>query len=407
MRRIKELRPSEVWTLQALLLMAAGFVLGAPGLMALVGILVPIVVIAWVWNRLSLRSIRYHRRFHYRRAFPDEVVDAEVSVENHKLIPLSWLRLADHWPIAVGPQDETMIEPGYSPGEGQINMVFLMRGYARTRRSLALEFRERGVYKIGPALATSGDPLGLFHSEKLLEGEDRVVVFPEVRPVQELGLRADDPFGKRPSPQQLFQDNNQPVGVRDYRPEDSFRRIHWPATARVGRLQSRVYQPVSGHDLILCLNVTTLAHHWMGGWQGLLEELVRTAASLVSRAVEEGYRVGLVSNGSIAQGGQPFRIMPGRSRQHLPHLLEALAGLTPFVTTPFDRYLMRQAPHLQYGSTLIVLTAVTPPALIEVLLRLKERTRRSLLISLAEEAPPFMPGVQTIHRPFRADEAQQ
>jgi uncharacterized protein (DUF58 family) len=240
-----------------------------------------------------------------------------------------------------------------------------------------------------------------------LEGEDRVVVFPEVRPVQELGLRADDPFGRRRSPQQLFQDNNQPVGIRDYRPGDSFRRIHWPATARVGALQSRVYQPVSGHDLIVCLNVTTLADHWMSGRQGLLEELVRMAASMVSKAVEEGYRVGLVSNGSIAHGGRPFRIMPGRSRQHLPHLLEALAGLTPIVTTPFDRFLLSQAPHLQYGSTLIVLTAITSPALVEVLIRLRERTRRSLLISLAEEAPPFVPGVQTVHRPYKASEANR
>jgi uncharacterized protein (DUF58 family) len=406
MKRWQEIRPSEAWAMMAIVLLAAGYVLTAPGLMALAGILIPLVVIPWVWSRLSLRGIRYHRRFHYRRAFPGEKVGGEVCIENHKLLPLAWLRLADQWPMAVGPEDETMIEPGYSPGEGQINMVYLLRGYARTRRSLALAFRERGVYKIGPAMATSGDPLGFFSSSKLLEGEDRLVVFPEVRPVQQLGLQADDPFGKRRSPQRLFQDNNQPVGVRDYRPEDSFRRIHWPATARVGRLQSRVYQPVSGHDLIVCLNVTTLAYHWMGGLQGLLEELIRTAASLASKAVEEGYRVGLISNGCIAHGGRPFRIMPGRSRQHLPHLLETLAGLTPIVTTPFDSFLMRQAPHLQYGSTLIVLTAVTPPELIEVLLRLRERTRRSMLISLAEKAPPFVPGVQTVHRPFIPNEAR-
>jgi uncharacterized protein (DUF58 family) len=128
---------------------------------------------------------------------------------------------------------------------------------------------------------------------------------------------------------------------------------------------------------------------------------------MVSKAVEEGYRVGLVSNGSIAHGGRPFRIMPGRSRQHLPHLLEALAGLTPIVTTSFDRFLLSQAPHLQYGSTLIVLTAITSPALVEVLIRLRERTRRSMLISLAEEAPPFVPGVQTVHRPYKASEANR
>jgi uncharacterized protein (DUF58 family) len=246
----------------------------------------------------------------------------------------------------------------------------------------------------------SGDPFGLFHTTQKGAEEERLVVFPEVRPIEDLGLRAEDPFGTRSSIRRLFEDVTQPIGVRDYRPGDGFRRIHWPASARVGELQSRVFQPVSGADLIVCLNVTTLARYWMGYIPELLEELVRSAASLIMAAYEGGYRVGLISNGSVARGAQPFRIPPGRSPRHLPQILEMLAGLTPFVSSPFEQFLLRQAPHLEYGSTLVVVTGITPPERVEAVLRLRARSRRCAVLSLGEESPPFIPGVDVIHRPY-------
>ena len=35
------------------------------------------------------------------------------------------------------------------------------------------------------------------------------------------------------------------VGVRDYHPEDSFRHLHWKATARAQQLQVRVFEPTT------------------------------------------------------------------------------------------------------------------------------------------------------------------
>jgi len=95
------------------------------------------------------------------------------------------------------------------------------------------------------------------------------------------------------------------MGVRDYRPEDGFRRIHWPATARVGQLQTRVYQPISGLDLIVCLNIATFDPHWLGVKPDLIEALVSKAASVIYHTFNLGYRVGLISNGGIAYAGRP------------------------------------------------------------------------------------------------------
>jgi uncharacterized protein (DUF58 family) len=256
------------------------------------------------------------------------------------------------------------------------------------------------VFNVGPAVALSGDPFGLYQSEGLVQPAQQVVVYPEVRSTRELGLPPDDPFGERKSLRRLFEDNSRTLGVRDYLPGDSLRRIHWPATARMGRLQARLYQPVSGLDLIVCLNAASYPRHWEGTNPPLLEELVRTAASLVNEAYDLGYRVGLISNACIAHADRPFRIAPGRSPDHLSHLLEALAGLAPLITVPFERFLLQQAPRLEYGAGIVAVSAVTTEALYESLLRLRARCRRVALISLAQEPPRVVPGIETTHRPF-------
>ena len=358
---------------------------------------------AEAWRRLALGAVSYRRRLKYRRGFPGEQVGLEVAIENRKALPLAWLRTSDRWPPEIGPSDESILTRIHHAGEASLDLVVVMRGYERIRRHYQLLLRRRGIFNIGPAAAISGDPFGLFQSECLVQPAQQLVVFPEILPSRELGLPPDDPFGERKSRRCLFEDATQTIGVRDYLPGDSLRRMHWPATARTGRLQTRVYQPVSGLDLVVCLNASTYPRHWEGTNPPLLEALVRAAASIVKEAYDLGYRVGLISNGSIAHSDRPFRIPPGRSPEHLPGLLEALAGLSPFVSAPFERFILSQAPRLEYGAGLVAVSAVTTEALFESLLRLRAHCRRVTLISLAQDPPRFAPGIQVIHKPFSRD----
>lgn len=401
MRRRQNL--SEAWGWITVLFLIVGYAFRLQGLLGLSGLLAVVFGLAWFWSRRSLEGVSYQRRLQYRRAFPDETVGSEVRVSNRKWLPLVWLRISDRWPTAVGPEDNEVLLASHRPDLGFYNMVLSMRGYAQTIRAHPLLFRKRGIYSIGPASAASGDPFGLFLNEnEELAPVERVTVFPSMRRLGDLGLKPDDPFGEHASARPLFEDISLPMGVRDYRPEDGFRRIHWPATARIGELQTKLFQPIRGLDLIVCLNASTFEHHWEGTDPVLLEALISTAASIVYEAFESGYRVGLLSNGSIAHSGQAFRIAPARSRNHLPHLLESLAGLTPLVTAPFERYLLDQAPRLEYGSILVLVSVVTPAVLLEALLRLHSRNRKTMLISLAKEPPPDLANVEVVHLPYSA-----
>jgi len=381
------------------LLFLAGALTETPRLSTLAAAVGVVIGLAAWWRARALEGVHYRRRFHYTRGFPGETTTVTVEVENGKLLPLSWLRVLDPWPKAVGPVEESQLAPSHLPEEGLLTNLFTLRWFERARRRYEIAFRKRGVYTIGPARAQSGDLFGMYEARGVLPGVDRLTVFPALIPLPHRALPTNDPLGERRSRRRLYEDPTRPMGVRPYHPQDSLRRVHWPATARTGRLQVKVFQPTSGRVAVVCLNVATYARHWEGVDTALLERLISVAASLARQGIEAGFQVGLASNGCISHSDRPFRVPPGRSRRQLAILLEALAGVSPVVVAPFERFLLREAPHVPYGASLLVVSAVITPQLSETLLRIQRAGRRVALLSLTSAPPPSIPGVQGIHLP--------
>jgi uncharacterized protein (DUF58 family) len=392
--------PAQRWLPLLVFFVYIGLILRQPFILALAATLAVLLGVASWWRKHALDGVIYNRRFHYTRAFPGEKFPVRIEIENKKLLPLSWLRVEDPWPKAVGPEDEDILAPSHVQDQGFLTHAFSLRWYERSRRTYMLLYRKRGIYKIGPSRLESGDLFGLYEQSQHGTEKEQLTVFPQVLPISELELPPENPFGEQRSRRRLFEDLNRPMGVRDFHPEDEFRRVHWPATARVGELQVKVFQPTSAQVMVVCLNVSTYHRYWEGVYPALLERILSVAATLVDAGVHKGYRVGLISNGCLSNSDQPFRIPPGRSPQQLSHLLQALAGVTPVVVAPFERFLLREIPRVPYGATLVVLSAVTSAELIETLSRLKRHERQITLFSLAEEAPPTLPGIRSVHMPF-------
>lgn len=357
-------------------------------------------LVAHWWNQRSLHGVRLFRGLIYKRGFPGEELSLTIEVENRKFLPIPWLRIQDPIPLAICPADESAYTLSHLPDLGMLISLFSLRWFERDRRTYELLLRQRGVYRLGPARLESGDLLGIFDHQNEDEQTDTITVFPDPIPLNTLRLVADDPFGDQHARRRLYEDPNLPMGVRDYLPEDDFRRIHWPATAHTGSMQVKVFQPVSAKVLVVCLNVSTMPYYWEGTHPALLEYLVGVTTSLVQQGLADGYRVGLVSNGSLAHADQPFRIPPGRSPKQLTQLLTVLAGVTPFTSAPFEHFLLSEVPKLPYGASLLIVTGLFSPILAETMIRLRQSSRRITVLSLAKTQPPNIPGIRIIHSPY-------
>lgn len=185
------------------------------------------------------------------------------------------------WPWSAAPEDENMLVGSQASENGTLRILFTMRGFHRIKRKIKLRLRKRGVFTLGPLETVSGDPFGFFESRKKVDNRQKIVVYPAMLPVEQMKLNPDDPFGLSKTRRRQYEDSSRPIGVRDYRPEDGFRQIHWHATARMGVLQTRVFQPISGLDLVVCINVATLARSTHRVARSLAEYLCNTCLSII------------------------------------------------------------------------------------------------------------------------------
>lgn len=379
---------SEAWIPLAVLFLIIGFLANRnAAMLTLGGILLLIVGVSTAWKNIALLGVTYEREFNRTRVFPGEPIEMTVVVSNNKVLPLTWLRFRDELPVS--PHDDVISQMASEiAGRYVLHNAYSMQGRERNRRRVQLVFPQRGYYKCGPVTYESGDIFTLFTIERVHNAIDTLVVYPQIWPLAELGLPAKEPFGELKVQRSLFTDPVRTQGIRDYRPQDRFRDVHWKATARRGQLQTKIYDPSVGMTLAVFLNVATYPKHWMGFEPELLERAVSVAASIANYGFQQSWAVGVYANGSVPNSDQPIRVNPGRSPEQLAHVLEALAAVTEFATSGIEVMMLRQSPSLPWAATIVLVTAVVTDEIMVALLRLKEAGRRVVLISLADEPPP-------------------
>jgi len=377
---------NESWIALSIIIILVGLLLHQPTLLAVASLLLTVAGVSWVWNRYALHGVEYERTFSERRVFQGELVELVTRVTNRKLLPLSWLRVDDQVPADLNLVDGEVL-PSSQPELGYLSELYALRWYERVNRRYRLKPHRRGFYAFGPVRLRSGDFFGLFERRQTLLHKEWLVVYPEVRPLYELGLPTKDPFGDSKAWQRIFEDPARTVGVREYQPEDSFRRIHWKASARLQKFQSRLYEPTTSHHLVIFLNVATFPQPWRGIVPEALEEAVSIAASIASYGVAEKYQVGLLANGTVPGSDQPLKVLPSRDPRQLTRILEALAAVTGFATLSIERMVTAESPRLPWGATLLVVTATVYDDLLASLCRLRDAGRRLVLLSLSTDCP--------------------
>jgi uncharacterized protein (DUF58 family) len=203
------------------------------------------------------------------------------------------------------------------------------------------------------------------------------------------------------------------VGVRDYVPGDPLKRVDWNATARTGRLQSRLYEPSRTQSVVVALNVSTMEQSWLGFDPVLLERNVVVAASVARWAFEAHAAVGLVANGSFPDADRAIRIGAGSRPDQLVRVLEALAMIAPFTISRLSEELERPGHALPLGATLVVVAGLMPPDLAATLRRLRSEghTVHVLKTSAVEWetrlAPIPVTDIEAVMRALEADEAAE
>jgi uncharacterized protein (DUF58 family) len=311
----------------------------------------------WAWT--GVRWVRVQRYARTARSQVGKIAEERLVVENQGLLPKLWLEVRDYSTL-----------PNHHVS-WVINSLGARRTYARTVQTRCLQ---RGRFSLGPLTLNSGDPFGLFkRSRELSEpGETTFVVYPATVDVPTFApMMGFLPGGEATRRRTSYVTTNV-SGVRDYAPGDSFNRIHWPSTARTGRLISKEFELDPTADVWLFLDLqrnVNIEPSWAGPpaqesirlpWEigpklelipSTVEYGVTVVASLAKHFLEQDRAVGFISYCPRRE------IIPAdRGERQLTKILETLSVVQAEGQIPLSEVVTAEGKHLNRNTTAIVVT---------------------------------------------------
>ena len=244
---------------------------------------------------------RHHPRLYLAA---DNPIDLGVANRGRRALEL---RLRDTPPSAF--RSSTLFMDGtVAPAETQT--------FRYTTRPTA-----RGIYRFGTITARWATPLGLLWRQRTLDADEEVSVYPNLLEVEKYDLLARRgllrEMGLRTT--RYIDRGTEFESLREYQPDDDFRRINWKATARRHRPITALHETERSQRLLVMLDLGRMMLTRIGDLTRL-DLAVNASLLLCYVALRRGDRVGLLSFADGIHSYSP----PRSGRSHFYRIVEQL-----------------------------------------------------------------------------------
>lgn len=210
------------------------------------------------------------------------------------------------------------------PSEYIISRMFIS-GTIAPGETVEMEYTakplRRGDYKFGGCYLRYSGVLGLVMRQHRYPLDAPVKVYPNLLEVRkyELLARKDQLFEIGLKNARRLGQGTEFERLRDYEKDDDYRRINWPATARLNKPITTDYQPERSQSVIVMLDAGRLMTASLGSLSKL-DYAINTTLLLAYVAIVRGDRVGLLTFADTVTGYWE----PDKGRRQFLSLLEAL-----------------------------------------------------------------------------------
>ncbi|SDL80647.1 DUF58 domain-containing protein [Sediminibacillus halophilus] len=257
------------------------------------------------------------------RLFPGEANEISFSFNNHSRLPIMNGRLY----FAIGDVIEGKGDSNEKNATHKYGIPFSMARKGKTKVCFPFTAKQRGTARIHnihylfPHL-TGFDTIrlnfnGFYRTE--------LIVYPEPLPVQGVQSAFVQAPGNQRAVISPFEDTMDAAGARDYVHSDSFSRIHWKATARTMRLQTKVYERSLDFTWVMVINLGETSRLGNRYFSASMEKILSQVTYFCHVAVQKGYPFEIYLNLQRPGRKRFFSIEAGSGKTHLKEALEMLA----------------------------------------------------------------------------------
>jgi uncharacterized protein (DUF58 family) len=351
------LRLPLIWLL--LLIVAAVIVPGRIWNTLLVG-LGGLFVVAYWWALEMRRGLNAKRQLRFGWIAVGDRLSERFEIHNDSYLPALWVELSDESNV-----------PGY-----RVAVVRSLDANSSDQWRQSAVCLRRGQYRLGPWAIHTADPFGIFHVTHRFPAAGEIIIHPPIDTQIPIPLPAGQSSGRQRALSHAWEATVNAATVRDYRPGDPLRWIHWPITAHRDQLFTRHFDQDIGGDVWLLLDLEAAVQLGEGA-ESSEEYAVLLAAALAARALRQNRAVGLAG-----YGREPQLIPPARGEGQQWQILRHLALLQADGETGLELALRDLNRVGQRGATAVIITASGRVAWLPALLPLAQRGIQSSVILL-------------------------
>lgn len=307
--------------------------------MELIVLLLLLLAAVWLqgvlYRTYAFRRLDYSCSLDRREAVEGDRIHLQEVVSNRKLLPLPWLKSE----ITTSKWLEFSELQSVVTGDTHfISSFFLVRSFQRVTRTWEGRCLKRGVFTIQKTVLVASDLLGGASFSSTAPAGSQVVVFPKALDLEENFISVSRNMGETCVRRNLLPDPFFIAGVREYQQGDPMNHIHWPATAREGRLMVYQNDSSSSQSRAVILNMQTREYANSGAVDAdLLENAIRTCAALFEQTAGENIPLRFLANTPDAVATEEawgesclhslldlLARLPLKSGEHFPFYLNAL-----------------------------------------------------------------------------------
>lgn len=285
-------------------------------------------------------------------------------------------------PLVMGFSDE--LAPSLSPSRRRLE-ARVPAGSAAVVTTTLTPGR-RGRFEIGELVVRVEGPLGLAARQGAQTRRQTLRVYPSFASRAEAELRINRgrllEVGLRSA--QGLGGGTDFDALRDFGPDDEFRRIDWSATARAGRPIVRTYRAERNQSVLLLLDTGRIMAGRVGGVPRL-EHAMDAVMALTTVATRLGDRAGMVAFDAEVR----TVVAPSQSRGQLGRVTESMYDLQPrLVESDYTLAFTTALARFRRRSMLVVLSDLAEQAIEETLLPALPLVVRDHLVVVASVQDP-------------------